>query len=136
MAFRVDRRFRLTGTVFEAGRKRMIFEWRLRRLWIWQFSLADMALRGAAPQVFIADFLNTASGIRGPHFISDKDRIVALRRRRYPFGHADEIGRMCFKYDAGYGFIPDQTRLMLYAFQHRRIRDLAMIKTLEFGDEK
>jgi len=135
MAFRLDRRFRLTGTVFEAGRKRMTFEWRLRRLWIWQFSLADMTLHGTAPQVFTADFLNTASGIRGPRFVSAKERIVALRRSRYPFGHADEIGRMCFKYHAGYAFIPDRNRLTLYAFQHRQASDLAMLDTLEIGNE-
>jgi hypothetical protein len=134
MAFRLDRRFRLTGTVFEAGRKRMTFEWRLRRLWIWQFSLADMTLHGAAPPVFVADFLNTASGIRGPHFVCDKGRIAAVRRRRYPFGHADEIGRMCFKYHAGYVFMAVRNQLALYVFQHRHVRDLAMIKTLEIGD--
>jgi hypothetical protein len=41
---------------------------------------------------------------------------------------------MCFKYHAGYVFMAVRNQLALYVFQHRHVRDLAMIKPLEIGD--
>lgn len=116
--------YKLVETSFQAGRKSMIFHWRLRRLFFWAFSLADMALRDKALEFWCADFLNKCKGLDGRRFEPDgPGRLRALRLRRHVFGHMDEIGRMCFRYRIECRHIPAKNQILLALFHFRSERD-------------
>jgi hypothetical protein len=129
VAFRVGREFRLVATAFQAGCKLMVFQWRLRRLHVWQFSLAESILKDGSPAEFGADFLNRFKGINGPRFRAESaETIASRRRRRYPCGHFEELGRWCFRYRAGCAHLPGKNALALWVFQYRRESDLAKLE--------
>ncbi len=119
--------YRLAGTSFEAGRKMLAFQWRFRRLLVWQFSLAHLLLRDKAPAPWCAAFLNRYPGLRGHHHYVEGDRLRARRARLHPFGHAEDIGRWCFRHHAGYALDEDADRLRLWSFSYRRPADLAAL---------
>ncbi len=120
--------FRLASTTFQAGRKLMIFEWRLRRFYVWLFSLADMLLKEQQPAEWVADFLNSYKGIKGPIFHSRNDgRVHYKRARRYPFGHFEEIGRMCYLYRADFRYDTDRNQILLSVLNYRRHADLMIL---------
>jgi hypothetical protein len=133
MAFALDRRFALAATAFEAGRKMMAFEWRLRRFILWQFSLADLILKKRALNVWAADVLNKCKRIRGPVFIVQPDGKLGVKKRtRYPFGHYEEIGRWCFRYQIWLRHLPERNLIRLAVFNYRKPSDLALLDPRTF----
>ncbi len=120
--------FRLVSTSLQAGRKLLVFQWRLRRFYIWHFSLANILLRDRTLEEWAAEFLNSFKGIRGPTFIPGANGTV-LARRRWPYvvGHFEEIGRWCFRYQAKCVHDPKRNRVILWAYNYRRPEDVEKI---------
>lgn len=143
IAFSVPSVFRLEHTVFEAGRKQMVFGCRLRRLHLWFVSLANLALDGRTPGHWAAEFLNRSGAFKGPVFETlPDDTVVARRSRLYPFGHFEEIGRLAFRYQVTCRHDRERNRLALSVFHYRRAADQDWITQLPdaklplaFGDD-
>lgn len=128
---RLHRDFRLISTSFEAGRKLFVFRRRLRHLYIWQFSLADILLRERRPGEWAAEYLNHCKDLRGVQFTaSDSNNVAAKRKRRYPIGHYDEIGRMCFRYHVDCVHNPQRNIVALCVYNYRKAEDLVYIRDL------
>lgn len=131
VSLRMSRDFYLVNTSLQAGRKLMIFQWRLRRLYFWQFSLADMLLKQKSLAAWCAEFLNNFKEIRGVLFFPEDDRTIGIRRnRRYLFGHYDEIGRQCFRYDSRCVHCPDKNAVILTVYNYRSLSDLKKVQDL------
>lgn len=127
--FRLDREFRLVQTAFQAGRKMMVFEWRLRRLFIWFFSLADVVLQKGSLESWCADYLKTFKGLRGPVFNpGGPGKLVSRRHWLSPFGQIEEIIRRCSRYQARCLRLPAKNQIVLMVFQYRDESDLARLK--------
>ncbi len=125
MSFALQPHFRLVATGFQAGCKLMVFQWRLRKLYMWQVSLADIALKGRQPNCWAAEFLNAYKPIKGVVFSAgDKGTIDGSRGGPYRCGHYDEIGRMCFRYHVGCRHDPETNSLRLMLFNYRHELDL------------
>ncbi|MBA4387230.1 MAG: hypothetical protein C0404_04570 [Verrucomicrobia bacterium] len=130
VAFELDREFRLASTDFVAGRKHMVFEWQLRKLSLWFFSLADRVLNGQKPEEWAVDFLNKHPALKGPHFGLDRKRgaVTAKRSRLYPLGHFEEIGRACFRYHVTVRHDRAANTVMVRVFNYRKDSDLSLIR--------
>ena len=129
VSFELGRQFKLVATELQAGRKLMVFQWRLRKLYIWQVSLADMALKGRSPNAWAAEFLNAYKPIKGVVFsVPEGDAIEATRGGTYRWGHYDEIGRLCFRYRAVCRHYPESNTLRLMLFNYRRRADLQALE--------
>lgn len=126
VSFELDASWRLVGTAFQAGRKRFTFVRRARRLELWFCSLADLALRGRSLGEWAADMLGTMKSFEARRFIpASNGRLQAVRRGwLYPFGHAEEIARWCFRYQARCLHDRERNRLVLAVLQYRVERDL------------
>lgn len=132
MQWLVPREFRLVETAFEAGRKFMCFEWRLRRLLVWRFSLAHLALRDRSLDAWAAEVLNSSKLLKGPRFVPDgRGGLDARRNRRHGLRHYEEIGRWCFRYRVLVAHDPHADAIKLAVYQHRTRRDLTMIADFE-----
>jgi hypothetical protein len=123
-------RWSLAETVFEAGRKRLTFQWRLRRVVWWQFSLAGLLLRETAPATWCAGFLNGSRLLPGRRCEANGDQVTARWLRRYPLHHWEELGRWCFQYRIDWHHDPAADRLWLRVAQFRRPADLADLPPL------
>lgn len=131
--FKLNSAFKLIETTFLSGRKAMVFQCKQRRMYVWLFSLADMALKGRPLAMFAAEFLNTVKGLRGPRFVAKPDGSVATERRAlYPLGHADQLGRLCFRYKIGFERIEEKNQIFLWVFHYRRNDDLKMLDGFAF----
>jgi len=127
----LSRDFRLASTNLQAGRKLMVFEWRLRRCFVWQHSFADMILKKQDAATWGAEFLNQARNLHGPVFQAVRgERIRAARSRRYPLGHYDEIGRMSFRYRAACVHWRERNALLLACYHYRSPGDLEKLRSL------
>jgi hypothetical protein len=126
-SFRLDRSFRLVATSFEAGRKLFVFQWRLRKLHVWFFSLADILLRRQGAAEWAAGFLGKVPDLRGPRFTSQDERVLAGRRGLFPLTRCEELGRLCFRYRVGWARLEDRNALLLTVFNYRRSADLAVL---------
>ena len=125
MSFRLDRRWQLVRTSFLAGRKMMVFEWRLRRLYLWHLSFADRLLQSRTVGEWGAAFLNEEKNLRGPCFrAAGDDRVEADRARRYALGHFEEIGRWTFRYHVMIQPLPSTNRLVVAVLNHRSAEDV------------
>lgn len=125
VSFELDSRFRLVKTRFEGGRKYLLFESRLRQLYVWQFSLADILLKKQSAGEWAAEFLNKTKEIRGPLFVARPDAgVTARRRRRPPFVQYEEIGRLCFRYRIAVRHLRDRNALFLAVYNFRSPDDL------------
>ncbi len=125
----LDAKFRLTASSLQAGRKTLCFEWRLRRLYIWFFSLADVALRDKSLAEFSADFLNRTNLLPVPLWSPDgPDRIKYRRRRLFFMGQFEEIGRMCFRYSATLHHLPQRNQIAIVVYNYRNDNDLQVLK--------
>lgn len=131
--------FRLVETKLEAGRKLMVFHWRLRRLYVWHFSLANLLLKDEKPEQWTVDFLNRCKALKGPRFSLRGKKLVATRSSRHPLGHFEEIGRLCFRYFAVCQHRREQNQLVVFVFNYRREQDLDMLpqrwRTLAGGEQ-
>jgi hypothetical protein len=124
VALALHRDFHLEWTALQAGQKLLAFQWRLRRLLFWQFSLADMILKKRELYAWAADFLNRYKGLRGPRFVVTEGGIKTEKRHRYWLGHHEEIGRWCFQYQVACRHVPERNIILLTVFNYRRKADL------------
>ena len=125
VAFYAPRELRLSATSLQAGRKTLIFEWRLRRLFITFISLADMALREKTLAEYTADFLNATKLFPVPAWRPDGDTDVAYsRKKRYFIGQFEEIGRFCFRYKAACQLLAEKNQIAIQMAQYRKEADL------------
>ena len=131
--FTLSSQFKLTETAFLSGRKSMIFQWRQRRLYVWLFSLADLALKGKPVGAFAAEFLKSVKGLRGPRFFEQDGTVMAKQRALYPLGHSDQIGRLCYRYKIGFEHIESKNQIFLWVFHYRRNNDLKMLDDFSFS---
>ncbi len=137
IAWRVPQRFHLTGTSLLAGRKMMAFESRFRRLHLWRLSLADRLLREKTPADVAAEFLNRFKGFPGVRFTASGPDTVRGRRNllRYPFGHYEEIGRLCFRYIVRIKFLPSDNALVIALYNYRNASDMQWLEGLILDDQ-
>ena len=125
----LDSRFRLTASSLQAGRKTLCFEWRLRRLFVWFFSLADIALREKTLAEFSADFLNRTKLLPVPLWSPNGSEEIKYRRHRLFFmGQFEEIGRMCFRYSATLHHFPQLNQIAIVVYNYRNTNDLCILK--------
>ncbi|MBI3986639.1 MAG: hypothetical protein HY343_06955 [Lentisphaerae bacterium] len=104
----------------------MVFEWGLRRLFVWHFSLADLMLKEKSLEAWCADFLNAFRFVRGPVYVPGRDGEVLTRHTwRYPVGHIEEWLRWCRRYTIRCERLPEKNQIRLVFFQYRNERDLA-----------
>lgn len=133
---RVPRAFRLVRTSLLAGRKLLVFECRLRRLWIWRFSLAERLLHGRSAAETLVEELNRHPDFPGVRFHAlPGGRLEARRRSAHPFGHRDEIGRWCFRYAADYRQDPASDTLLAQVFQYRHEADRDWLREVRLEDD-
>lgn len=131
MSVEVDPSFHLINTAFNAGRKMLVFQKRLTRLYIWQFSLADMLLRKQSLPEWAAGFLNGFKSIRAVQFVPQADGTIStVRKLRHLLGHYDEIGRGCFKYHVGFKSLETCNAILLWVYSFRSQRDLESLGEL------
>lgn len=127
LRFSLDRDFALVSTAFEAGSKMMAFEWRLRRLFLWRISVAEVLLRDRSAAEAACTLLNKFKGMRGATFSAvGPDRIES--KRRYAIAPFEDIGRWCFLYRAAVTHLPGENALLLAAFSYRRATDLDFLR--------
>ncbi|MDP7741024.1 MAG: hypothetical protein QGF67_06270 [Lentisphaeria bacterium] len=126
--FEVPSKFRLLRTAFHAGRKELTFQWRLRKYRLWFFSLAEIILRDHDMLEWVVDFLNKSKDIKGPKFVIENGSICAKRRWRYPIGHNEEIGRLCFQYKIDCVHLEEENQIALSIFQYRTKSDLKQLE--------
>ncbi len=112
--------FRLWTSSLEAGRKLLVFQARLQRLFIWQFSLADRLLAGSTPHEWAAGFLNRHPLLHGPRYVARENGDITAYRTLLGLCHFDEIGRLCFRYHVGWQLDAKTNRLLLWVWNHRR----------------
>ncbi len=128
ISFQLQSDFKLSATAFQAGRKMMIFEWRLRRLYLMFFSLADMLAKNQSREKWCADYLNTFKGISGVKFSAGgAGEIVALHNWWRFIGNVEPVTRGCLRYKAWCRPIPDKNQLFLGVFNYRRADDLSFL---------
>jgi len=126
VAFDLSHEWRLVRTSFLAGRKFFVFEWRLRRLYVWFISLADLALKDRALSDWSADFLNQNKQIKGPVFYTDGARIKARRHGGFRFGHFEEIGRATLQYEIRSRHDTAANHIRLAVMNYRNPSDLRL----------
>ena len=131
--FTLDRDFRLVSTSLLAGQKLLAFEWKLRRLFIWHFSLADYITKDSTPAAWCADFLNKFKMLPAPRWQAvDATTITATRKKLYFLGQFEEIGRLCYKYKAFCQPIPEQNAIRLVVYNYRSNKDLLKLEPIHF----
>ena len=126
--FELPADFRLFSTSLQAGQKLLVFQWKLRRLYLWHFSLADILLKHHELDPWITEFLNLYRGIRGRRFtLRDDGRIDPVRTWRYRLAHHEEIARWCFRYRINWDHDPQKNQIRLAVFNYRNEKDLTML---------
>jgi len=126
----VGHEFRLVATTLQAGCKLMQFQWRLRRLMIWNVSMADWILRDKTPAGWAVGFLGSIRSLEGCGFEADGEMNIRCKRRgwRFPLGHYEDIGRACYRYRAWVRRLPDQNALQLLVYHYRFESDLMRLE--------
>ncbi|MDP2933668.1 MAG: hypothetical protein Q8N81_06090, partial [bacterium] len=114
IAFQLQKDFRLSATSFQAGQKLLIFEWKLRRLYLWFFSLADMLLKKQPIEKWCAGYLNGFKAISGVRFsASEEGEILAPFQWRWLFGNVEPVTRACLRYKAWCRLIAEKNQIFL-----------------------
>ena len=130
VAFAVNHELRLAATSLQAGRKTISFEWKLRRMTLWFISLANLALRTKGLPQYAAEFLNSTRIFPVPLWQPGQhDTLAYHRRKRYFLGQFEELGRLCFRYQATASLHPDRNQIQLQMLQYRRASDLDVLTT-------
>jgi len=129
IGFDMPREFKLESTEFDVGSKMMTFRREQRRLLLWHFSCADRILaRNSHMEAWAAGYLNGFSNLKGPIFEpGSSGRVETRRRKKYLFGHRDELVRRCMKYLARCRQDHERNQLVAWVFQYRKDADLAML---------
>lgn len=128
IGFQLQKDFRLSSTSFQAGQKLLIFEWKLRRLYLWFFSLADMLLKKQPIAEWCAGYLNGFKMISGARFSAAGDgEIIASAQWWRLFGNVEPLTRGCLRYKAWCRLIPEKNQVFLGVFSYRRENDLSFL---------
>lgn len=135
--FQLHNEFKLVATSFQAGRKLMVFEWRLRRLYLNFISLADMLCKNQAMEKWCADYLNGFKAIAGVKFAAGREGEIMAAHNWWRFwGNVEPVTRGCLRYKAWCRQIPEKNQIFLGVFNYRRQADLAFLNSglCEVGD--
>ncbi len=128
VAFRLRPEFKLCATSFQAGRKMLVFEWRLRRLYLVFFSLADFLCKDRPKEKWCADYLNGFKAISGVKFAgNDNGELVAMHNWWRFWGNVEPVTRGCLRYKAWCRLVPDKNQLFLGVLNYRRHEDLLFL---------
>lgn len=126
--FQLQKDFRLSSTSFQAGQKLLIFEWKLRRLYLWFFSLADILLKKQPVAEWCAGYLNGFKMISGARFSAAGDgEILASSQWWRLFGNVEPATRGCLRYKAWCRLIPGKNQVFLGVFNYRREEDISFL---------
>lgn len=123
--FKLPQRFKLLKTTFDIGSKLMIYEWKMRRFFIWHFSCADMFLKnGITPERWVLGLLKAFKSVRGiKYFSNDPGQITWKRKRLHPIGHFDEMIRLCYQYKIGFHINKENNQLVVWLYHYRGKKD-------------
>lgn len=128
IAFQLQKDFRLVATSFQAGRKLLVFEWRMRRLYLWFFSLSDMLLQKQTMEEWCVGYLQSFKAISGVSFKAGQEGEIPARSQwRRLFGNIEPVMRGCLRYKAWCRRIPDKNQIFLGVFNYRRQEDLLFL---------
>jgi hypothetical protein len=128
VSFKLRHEFKLGATSFQAGRKLLVFEWRLRRLYLMFFSLADLLCKDRSMEKWSADYLNGFKGISGVKFAEGSaGEIVAVHNGWRFLGNMEPVMRGCLRYKAWCRLVPDKNQMLLGVWNYRRHEDLAFL---------
>lgn len=127
--FQLSNEFKLVATSFQAGRKLMVFEWRLRRLYLHFISLADMLCKNQAMEAWCADYLNGFKAIAGVKFAAGREGAIMATHNGWRFwGNVEPVMRGCLHYKAWCRRLPEKNQVFLGVFNYRRQADLAFLE--------
>lgn len=128
VSFQLQHEFKLGATSFQAGRKLLVFDWRLRRLYLMFFSLADLLRKQRSMEKWCVDYLNGFKGLSGVKFVEGGEGgIVALHNWLRFFGNVEPVTRGCLRYKAWCRLVPDKNQIFLGVFNYRRQSDLSFL---------
>jgi hypothetical protein len=126
--FQLHKDFRLVATSFQAGRKLLVFEWRLRRFYLWFFSLADILLKKHSMAGWCAEHLNAFKALSGVRFSAvPGGEIQARRRWRRFYGNMEPVSRGCLNYKAWCLRLPDKDQILLGVLNYRHPEDISFL---------
>ncbi len=130
VSLEVPAEFRLFSTDLKAGLKQLVFQCGLRRLYLWQNSIAEVALeKFGTKEEWAVAVLNADPNIKGPKFrVDGAGRIQHRRSKAHPFGHYEQLARACLKYRVFCRHDQEQNRLYLWTFNHRRNNDMNLLR--------
>ena len=128
IAFQLHKDFRLHATSFQAGRKLMVFDWRLRRLYLQFFSLANLICKDQTKEQWCAAQLNGFKALSGVRFAAGTDGALLASHRCWKWWcNAEPITRGCLRYQAWCRLLPEKNQLFLAVLNYRREEDLAFL---------
>lgn len=128
VAFQLRSDFKLVATSLRAGRKLLVFERQLRRLYLFFFSCADLLLQKQPLEKYCAGYLNGFKALAGVKFAAGENGGITSRRqwRRF-WGNVEPLVRGCLRYQAWCRLLPERNQIFLGAFNYRRPADLAWL---------
>jgi hypothetical protein len=129
LSFDLPTDFALEGTLFDIGAKLLIFTWRLRRFYLWQFSCADVFIKeGTSLERWFAGYLNSFPHVKGFRFSPAEGGGISWKRR-FPalIAHREELARWCFRHEVRCHHDRERNRVIAWLFSHRRPEDLEVI---------
>ena len=129
MAIEVNRCFRLASTTLQAGCPLLQFQWRRRRLMVWNVAMADWVLKQRPLAEWVVDFLGKIRSLEGVRFTAlDKKNISCGRRRlRFPAGHFEDVARLCYRYRAFARHLPERNTLLVCVYHYRLETDVDQV---------
>jgi hypothetical protein len=128
--FQLRKEFKLSATSFQAGRKLMVFDWRLRRLYLNFFSLADILCKDHSMEKWCADYLNGFKALSGVKFIEGREGEIISAQNCWRFwGNMEPLTRGCLHYLAWCRRIPDKNQIFLGVFNYRRRDDVSFLES-------
>ena len=120
IGFNLPERFKLRNARFETGLKVMTFNWGFRELHLFHVSLADRVTKGLGVEEWAPAFLQSRRLYRGVRFVAGQtDEIVVQKNRLNIIGRYDEIGRMCFSYEARHRLLRDRNQIVVWLLHYR-----------------
>jgi len=126
LSIELDRRFRLALTTLQAGSQLLQFQWRRRRLLVWNVAMAEWIIRQKPAGEWAAEFLGKVRSLEGVRFSSaDGKSISCMRRRmRFPVGHFEDVARLCYRYRAFVWHVPERNTITICVYHYRRDGDI------------
>lgn len=128
VSFQLRHELKLGATSFQAGRKLLVFEWRLRRFYLMFFSLADLLCKDRPMEKWCAGYLNGFKGISGVKFAEGGEGEIAALHNWWRFlGNVEPVTRGCLRYKAWCRLLPDKNQIFLGVLNYRRHEDISFL---------